>query len=86
MPRVESVRARVQQLLRTAPFRPFLLSLENGDHVLIEHPENIAFDPPTPEGVGGSEEFFVIANKLRLFSTFNAVTSVSLLDRGELTG
>jgi hypothetical protein len=85
MPRVETVRARIQQLLRVVPFRPFILSLENGDRVLIEHPENIAFDPPTSEGVGGSEDFSVIANR-RLFSNFNAVTSVSLLDQGELAG
>lgn len=86
MPRVETVRARVMQLLRAVPFRPFLLSLENGDRVLISHPENIAFSPPNSEGVGGSEDFSVIADSLRLFGTFNAVTSVSLLDQGELAG
>jgi hypothetical protein len=43
------VRAEVQRLIRQAPFRPFVFSLENGDRVTIEHPENIAFDPG-PEG------------------------------------
>jgi hypothetical protein len=86
MPRVEAVRAEVQRLLHTVPFRPFALTLENGDRVVIEHPENIAFDPASAEGTGGSEEFYVIANRLRLFSTFSAVTSVGLLDQGGLAG
>jgi hypothetical protein len=86
MPRVELVRAEIQRLLHTAPFRPFALTMENGERVLIEHPENIAFDPTTPEGTGGSEDFYVISNRLRLFSTFAAVTKVVLLDRGELAG
>jgi hypothetical protein len=82
MPRTEVVRSEVQRMLRAVPFRPFALVLENGDRVIIDHPENIAFDPPTPEG-GGSEDFYVISNRLRLFSTFGAVTSVALLDRGQ---
>jgi hypothetical protein len=83
MPRVEVVRSEIQQLLRAAPFRPFALSLENGDRVVIGHPENLAYDPPGPDGTGGSEDFSVISKKLRLFSTFGAVTSVALMDRGE---
>lgn len=71
-------RGEVQRLLNQRPFRPFALLMENGDRVIIEHPENIAFDPTTT-GVG---EFYVISGKLRLFSTFEAVTSVSLLDAG----
>jgi len=86
MPRVEAVRSEVQRLLRVSPFRPFALSLENGDRVIIEHPENIAFDPAPANGTGGSEDFYVISNQLRLFSTFAAVTSVALVDRGELAG
>ena len=83
MPRVEAIRSEVQRLLHAVPFRPFALTLESGDRVVIGHPENIAFDPPSPNGSGGSEEFYVISKQLRLFSTFGAVTSVALLDRGE---
>lgn len=50
--------------------------MENGDRVIIEHPENIAFDP-TARGAG---DFYVITGRLRFFSTFEAVTSVSLID------
>ena len=82
MPRVEAIRSEVQRLLRVAPFRPFALVLENGDRVIIEHSENIAFDP-AQNGSAGSDEFYVISSQLRLFSTFAAVTSVALADRGD---
>jgi hypothetical protein len=85
MPRIEATRSEVQRLLRAVPFRPFVLNLENGDHVLIEHPENIAFEPAPQEGAVGSDDFYVISNRVRLFSTFGAITSVALMDRGEPT-
>ena len=59
-------------MVRTAPFRPFVLSMENGDRVTIGHPENIAFDPD-----GNSADFYVISGSIRLFGTFAAVTSVA---------
>src|SRR5438552_1330934 len=86
MPRVEVVRSEIQRLLRAVPFRPFALILENGDRAIVGHPENIAFDPGASEGSQGWDEFYIISGKLRLFSTFGAVTSVALADRGELGG
>jgi hypothetical protein len=76
--RTALIRAEVQRLLGKRPFRPFALLMENGDRVIIEHPENIAFDP-VAEGVA---DFYVISGRLRLFSTFEAVTSVTLVDTG----
>ena len=55
--------------------------MENGDRVTIEHPENIAFAPDA-NGQQGSGEFYVLSNQLRLFATFEAVTSVALADEG----
>jgi hypothetical protein len=83
MQRVQTIRSEVQRLLRAVPFRPFALSFENGDRVVIGHPENIAFEPSANGAQSGSEEFYVIADKLRLFSTFGAVTSVALVDRAD---
>ena len=77
MPRVDAIRSEIQRLIRAAPFRRFVLVLESGDRALIEHPENIAFDPEA----NGAEDFYVISGKLRLFSTFSAVSSVALADR-----
>lgn len=80
--RIEIVKAEVRRLVRQAPFHPFSLKLENGDEIVIEHPENIAFDP----GTNGSEnwsEFHVVSSDLRYVSSFEAVTSVVVIDTGE---
>ena len=76
--RAESVRSEVIRMVRQAPFRPFVLSMENGDRVSIGHPENIAFDP-----VGDSPDFYVISERFRLFGTFETVTSVATADSVE---
>jgi hypothetical protein len=52
--------------------------MENGDRVSIGHPENIAFDP-----AGDSPDFYVISGRIRLFGTFEAVTSVAAADSVE---
>jgi len=57
-----------------------VLNLENGDRLTIEHPENIAFDPSSDNGQGGSTDFYVISGRLRVFSTFESVTHVALAD------
>lgn len=82
--RTQVIRAEVQRMLHQVPFRALVLTLENGTNIAIGHPENIAFDPGANGAGGGSEEFYVISGKLRMFSTFDAVTSVALLDSGQL--
>ena len=82
MTRVESIRDEVQRRMRTEPFEPFLLTLENGDRVVIEHPENIAFDPGAQAGDRHAGEFYVLNRQMRLFSSFDAVTSVASANRG----
>lgn len=77
-----SIRSEVQRLLRQTKFRPFALLMENSDRVIIEHPENIAFDP-TAEGPA---DFYVISGRLRLFGTFEAVSTVTLVDTEGETG
>ena len=70
--RTEVVRAEVQRLLHQAPFRPFVLTLESGDRILIAHPENIAFDPGANGSESGSSDFYMISGWLRVFSTFES--------------
>ena len=81
--RTEAVRGEIQRLLRQIPFRPFLLTLENGERIAVEHPENIAFDPGADGSEAGSPDFYVISGRIRLFSTFEAVTGVALADTGQ---
>ena len=83
MPRVEAIRSEIQRLVRATLFHPFALNLENGDRVIVAHAENIAFDPDAQEGAKWWDRFYVISNGLVLFSSFGAVTSVALVDRGE---
>ena len=54
--RVDAIRAEIVRMVHQAPFRPFVLSMENGDRITIGHPENIAFDPE-----GDSPDFYVIS-------------------------
>jgi len=70
-------------MLAAVPFRPFAISLENGDRVIAEHPENIAFDPTVNGDNAGSAHFSVIGNNLFVLSTFDAITSVTQVDRGQ---
>ena len=79
MPRVASIRSEIQRLIRAVPFRRFVLNLESGERALIEHSENIAFDPKSKS----SEDFYVISGRLRLFSTFSAVSAIALADRND---
>jgi hypothetical protein len=78
--RTAVVRSEIQRLLRQAAFQPFILNLENGDRITIEHPENLAFDPGTNGPDSGSKDFYVISGRLRVYSTFEAVTHVALAD------
>lgn len=84
MPRVESLRSEILKLMCAKTFRPFALLLENGKRVMIGHSENIAFEPGSPEGVGSSEEFYVISGGIRRFSTFGAITSIAVIDHGQV--
>ena len=73
--RVEHVRSELQRLINQSPFRPFVITLAGGELAVIEHSENVAFDPKP----GASSDFYVLTGSLRLFSTFEAVSSISLL-------
>jgi hypothetical protein len=79
--RTELIRDEVARLIRQQPFRPFALNLENGDRIVIEHPENIAFEPGNGSGQG-SQDFYVLSQRLRHYGPFEAVSSVALIDAG----
>lgn len=73
--RADTVRSEVIGMVRGAPFRPFILSMENGDRVTVDHPENIAFEPESE-----TTDFYVMSRGIRLFGDFEAVTSVATAD------
>ena len=82
MTRLESIRDEIQRLVRAEPFQPFILTLENGDRVVIEHPENIAFDPSAHPSDRRANDFYVLTHQIHLFSHFDAVTSIATADQG----
>jgi hypothetical protein len=79
--RTETIRSEVQRLIQQSPFQRFALNMENGDRIVIEHPENIAFDPPNDQSAG-SQDFYVLSANLRIFAAFDAVSTVALVDQG----
>lgn len=76
--RADSIRSEIIRKVRQIPFRRFVIALENGDRVAIDHPENIAFDPEVQ-----SADFYVISGRVRLFGTFESVTHVAAADSVE---
>jgi hypothetical protein len=76
--KVELIRSELQRLLRQAPFRPFAITFVGGERAIIEHPENVAFDPRP----GASTDFYVLTGSLRLFSTFEAVSTLAIIAGG----
>ena len=73
------MRAEIQRLVQERPFRRSLLTLESGHQVVIEHPENIAFNP-SDGTTEGSRDFYVISGSHRVYGTFEAVTSITTMD------
>ena len=75
---VENFRSELQRLLRQSPFRPFAITLVGGEMAIIEHPENVAFDPRP----GSTSDFYLLTGSLRLFSSFESVSSIAILSGG----
>lgn len=75
---VELIRSELQRLLNQTPFRSFAISFVGGEQAIIEHSENVAFDPRP----GSTSDFYVLTGSLRLFSTFEAVSSIAMLSGG----
>ena len=80
--RVEETRSELLRLVHQQPFQQFLISLENGDRLVVEHPENIAFDPEP----NGRSRFYVLTRNLSCCANLDAVTSVVHEDIGETVG
>jgi hypothetical protein len=71
-------RAQIARLIQQRPFERFVINLDNGDRVTVEHPETIAYDP-----TGASLRFSVLTGGLVIIGNFDSVTSITLSDTGE---
>ncbi len=70
--------SELQKLLKQTPFRTFIITFVGGEQAIIEHSENVAFDPRP----GSTSDFYVLTGSLRLFSTFEAISSIAMLSGG----
>ena len=84
--RAETIKDDLRRLVRQAPFQPFIINMENGDRIPVDHPENIAFDPRANGDRPVSHRFYVITGNLVFFGTFDAITNLATGDTGENVG
>ena len=77
--RIQGVRDEIQRLLDQIPFRPFVITLESGHRIGVEHPENIK-SPSGNINLVELDDFYVRTGQMRLYSNFEAVTSITQQD------
>ena len=80
----EVARQQVQRLVRQVPFRQFVITFENGDRALIEHPENLAFVPSVNGERDLPTDLDIVTKGLRLYTSFDSVTTVAARDSGQV--
>lgn len=82
--RPDVVRDQLTELVRSVPFVPFVITLENGLQLTVGHPENIAFDI---EGKGSraSNDLYVISGNARYIGHLHAVTGIVKSVESEIT-
>lgn len=81
--RTKEIRDELRRLVREVPFQPFVLNMENGERIPVDHPENIAFDPVSNDAGSGSSYFYIVSENIRYSSTFEAVTGITSLEKAE---
>lgn len=77
--RTQGVRDEIQRLLGQVPFRPFAITLENGHRIEVEHSENIT-SASGESDLAETDDFYVRTRDMRLYSNFEAVTSIMVQD------
>ena len=73
-----ATRKDVIRLLKAAPFQPFIIIMDSGLRVLIQHPENVAYDP-----VVVTRNFFAISDGTWHILPWEKMSSLILLDIGQ---
>lgn len=83
--RTEVRRSQILRLLERRPFMPFELNIENGDRIVVEHPENLAMSPEK-----AVEQFanrvHVIGGDVLIYTTLDAISTVAEINEGQRLG
>jgi hypothetical protein len=75
--RAETFRYELKRLLRHQPFEKLIIAFDGGDKVIVEHPENVAFDP-TP---GSGHRVFIVGGSALRYSTLDAISTILQVDK-----
>jgi hypothetical protein len=73
----QTPRQQLTHAMRQVPFRPVTLELKDGRSVVIERPEQVAFDP-TGKNDDLWPEFIVLARGSQILGTFDEILSISI--------
>lgn len=77
----DSVREELKQRVRARPFQRFVVTLDSGDKFVVEHPENMAFDPEP----GGKPYVYIVSRGIVGFATLEKITHIAFIDEGQPT-
>ena len=81
--RTQTVRDEIIANLHRTPFEPFVIGLESGERVAVEHPENVAYNPTADVESKPGRRLVIVAGEVSMFTTFDAVTSITFIDKGD---
>ena len=74
---IQDTREKLKHSMRTVPFRPVTLELKDGRSVVIERPEQVAFDP-TGKNDDLWPESIVLGRGSQILGTFDEILSISI--------
>lgn len=77
--KAEAMRQQILDLLKKRPFEPFILTFDSGEKIIVEHPENMAYDP-APKSSADTTRFSVVSSRINTFGTFDAISTITTLD------
>lgn len=83
--KTETARKELRELVRRTPFKPFTLTLETGEEILIEHPRNVGFNPITESDSQRRSYLGIVTSTTSLLTTLDAITAMTYSDAGEDT-
>ncbi len=83
--RTETIRSEILRLLEKRPFDPFEIDIENGDKLVVEHPETVAVGNGDDKGKF-SNRVYILGKELVTVTTLDAISAVVEIDSGAPMG
>ena len=83
---VTVIRAEILRLLEARPFNPFEINVENGDRIVVEHPENLAMGSGDDSGRFAHRIYVCGYSDVVFCTTFDKVSSIAEIDQGAPMG